>query len=408
MRKNKLHTFINLLGMVVAFACSIFIVLLVYRHFTYDDFQVNRNKIFKVYNYAIGPRGEETGTAMPYPLTPALKAENIGINKATSIFTAGRLVRQGSKTLDMSTTLVDSDFLKMFTFPVIKGDAFNPLASTGNAVLTQHSAQKLFGTEDPVGKPVEVELRGKWYKLIVTAVVKDFPENSTIKFSILARTELNPEYPEMSNKWDSRNHDVYVELAANTNRQQVENRLRSFLTKYDPTDVAQAKRDGYKPDKKGDYSSLRLLPFTQEHFNTRLGNGSVNKAFLYVLMLISGVIVLIASFNFVNLNIGLSFTRTKEIGVRKCLGAGKKQIWLQVWGESFLMVFISMLIALGVVMLMIKSFNQVFNLQMSAGMLLRPGIILSLAGLIIAVSFIASGYPSSVMARLENCRSFKR
>jgi ABC-type antimicrobial peptide transport system permease subunit len=408
MRKNKLHTFINLLGMVVAFACSIFIVLLVYRHFTFDDFQLNKNKIFKVYSYAIGPHGEETGTAMPYPLTPALKDENIGVKKATSILTIGKLVRQGDKTLDMSTTLVDDDFFKMFTFPVIKGDAYHPLASTGNAVLSNLSAQKLFGSEDPIGKPVEVKLEGNWYKLIVTAVVKDFPENSTIKFSILARTELYPHYPEMRNVWDSRNHDVYIQLADNTTKRQVENRLRSFLTKYDPTNVALAKSDGYKPDKNGDYSSLRLLPFAEEHFNTQLGSGgTVNKAFLYVLMLISGVIVLIASFNFVNLNIGLSFTRTKEIGVRKCLGAGKKQIWLQVWGESFLMVFVSMLIAVGVVILMIKNFNQVFNLGMNAEMLLKPEIILSMVGLIIAVSFIASGYPSSVMARLKTVEVLK-
>src|SRR5579862_7737193 len=85
MRKNKLHTFINTLGMIVSFACSIFIVLLVYRHFTFDDFEINKSKIAKVYVHSIGPDGEETGTAMPYPLTPALKAENIGVERATSV-----------------------------------------------------------------------------------------------------------------------------------------------------------------------------------------------------------------------------------------------------------------------------------------------------------------------------------
>ncbi|HYJ62235.1 MAG TPA: ABC transporter permease, partial [Parafilimonas sp.] len=333
MRKNKLHTFINTLGMVVAFACSIFIVLMVYRHLTYNDFELNKNKLYKVYNYAIGPNGEETGTAMPYPLTPALKTENIGIAKATSILNGGKLVRYKDKTLDMGTTMVDEDFLNMFTFPVIKGNASNPLSSISNAVLTEKSAKKLFDKENPIGKPIEVKLEGNWYKLIVTAVVKDFPENSTIKFSVLARTELYPPYTEMRNTWDSRNHSVYVLLANNTNQKNVEGWLRSVVKKYTPDNVALAKKDGYKPDNNGDYSSLRLLPFTEEHFNTQLGSGgTVNKAFLYMLILISSVIVLIASFNFVNLNIGLSFTRTKEIGIRKCLGAGKKQIWLQVWG----------------------------------------------------------------------------
>jgi putative ABC transport system permease protein len=408
MRKNKLHTFINSLGMMVAFACSIFIVLMVYRHFTYDDFELNKNKLFKVYNHAIGPNGEETGNAMPYPLTPALKTENTGIAKATSILNGGKLVRYKGKTLDMGTTMVDEDFLNMFTFPVIKGNASNPLSSISNAVLTEKSVEKLFGKEDPVGKPIEVKLDGNWYKLIVTAVVKDFPENSTIKFSVLARTELYPYYAEMRNTWDSRNHAVYVLLANNTTEQNVENRLRSLVKKYTPDNAALSKKDGYKPDNNGDYNSLRLLPFTEEHFNTQLGSGgTVNKAFLYVLILISSVIVLIASFNFVNLNIGLSFTRTKEIGIRKCLGAGKKQIWLQVWGESFLMVFISMLAAIGIVVLLIKNFNQVFDLGMSTAMLMRPVIIFTMVALIVVVSFIASGYPSSVMAKLKTVEILK-
>ncbi len=408
MRKNKLHTFINMLGMVVAFTCSIFIVLMVYRHFTYDDFEVNKSNLYKIYGHAIGPNGEESGTAMPYPLTPALKAEDIGVAKATSILTGGKLVRYKDKTLDMSTTMVDADFLDMFTFPVVEGNASNPLSSISNAVLTETSAKKLFDKENPVGKSIEVKLDGNWYKLVVAAVVKDFPENSTIKFSVLARTELYPDYAEMRNTWDSRNHSVYVQLANNTTRQRVESRLRSFVKKYMPDDIAASKKDGYKPDQNGDYHSLRLLPFGEEHFNPQLGSGStVSKSFLYVLMLISAVIVLIASFNFVNLNIGLSFTRTKEIGMRKCLGAGKRQIWFQVWGESFLMVFVSMLIAVVLVSILIKNFDQAFNLNMGTAMLFRPIIIATLTGLIVMVSFMASGYPSSVMAKLKTVEILK-
>src|SRR5690349_14428368 len=120
MAKNKLHTFINVVGMMVAFACSIFILLLVYNHFTYDNFQKNKDRIYKVYSYDIGPNGEERSTAMAFPLTPALKAENIGIIKATSVQQRGKLVRAGDKTLDMSTTMVDNDFFSMFNFPVVK------------------------------------------------------------------------------------------------------------------------------------------------------------------------------------------------------------------------------------------------------------------------------------------------
>lgn len=408
MRKNKLHTFINIGGMTVAFGCSIFILLMVHYHFSFDKFQENENTIFKLYNYTIGPNGEEYGTSMPYPITPALKQENIGIIKATRIKNGGKLVRYKDKMLDMSTRLVDDDFFSMFSFPAVKGAQVNPLSDVSKAVLSEDAAGKLFGKEDPVGKTVEVKLGGNWYNLTVSAVVKDFPTASTIKFSLLARSEIDPEYAADKNNWDNQSHDVYVQIAGNTTQQQVEARLRSFLNKYRPVDAADMKRNGYKPDNSGDYRSLHLAPLSQIHFMPAISNSSaVNKSFLYILILISCVIILIASFNFVNLNVGLSFTRTKEIGIRKCLGAGRREVWLQVWGESFLMIAISMLLGVGLVILLIRNFSATFDNVLQPGMLLSPVIISILSVLVIVVSFIASGYPSAIMAKLKTVEVLK-
>jgi ABC-type antimicrobial peptide transport system permease subunit len=296
----------------------------------------------------------------------------------------------------------------MFTFPVVKGNAVNPLSSTSNAVLTELSAGKLFGKEDPIGKQVEVKLAGQWYRLVVTAVVKDVPKNSSIKFSLLARTELDPDYAAIYATWDNKNHPVYVQLKSNVTQQQAENRLRFLSKKYLPEDAVAEKKNGYTPDKNGDFQSFHLLPLTQEHFSPGLSDSSsVNKPFLYVLILISCVILLIASFNFVNLNVGLSFTRTKEIGIRKCLGAGKKQIWLQVWGESFIMVLVSMLLAIGGLLILIKNFNETFDNSMDAGMLWQPVVAGIIILMMVIVSFIASGYPSAIMARLKTVEILK-
>src|SRR5207247_983489 len=154
---------------------------------------------------------------------------------------------------------------------------------------------------------------------------------------ILARPEISENYAHDKNEWNNQHHSVYVQIAANTTQANVENRLRAFAKKYTPPDPAVLKAKGYRPDARGDITAMRLLPFSELHFNMEVGsNGAISKSFLYILILTSVVILVIACFNFINLNIGLSFTRTREMGVRKCLGADKRQIWFQIWGESLL------------------------------------------------------------------------
>jgi len=401
-QKNKLHTAINVVGMAVAFACSIFILLVAYRDFSYDNFQVNKDRLYKVYDYSPGYPDIKYSATMPYPMAPSLKAEGVGIEKATRIKPRGRGIRYGDKTLDVNIALVDNDFFSMFSFPVIEGTKTNPLADASNIVLTQKMATNLFGKEQPIGKPVEIKIGGEWKKLFVSAVTADIPDNSSIRFSVLARSEVDPNYASEKDAWDKKHHEVYVQLAANTTQQQVESRLRAFTKKYIPWARESAKNKNPITDENGDTYSVRLLPAGEWHFNQLIGVGNtVSRPLLYVLLLISIVIILVASFNFINLNVGLAFTRSKEIGIRKCLGAGKQQVWLQVWIESMLTIFVAMMIALLGVIVTIGYFNSNTAATIHVSTLYNPVIVAVLLLLLFLVSFIASGYPSFVMSRLK-------
>ena len=263
---------------------------------------------------------------MAYPAAATVKAEGIGIEKATRIRNRGREIRYKDKTLDQSVLLVDDDFFSMFSFPVIKGTQQHPLANTGSVVLSEKTASSLFGKDDPIGKTIEIKVAGVWISLAVSAVLKDAPVNSSINYSALARTEIDPDYAKLKNDWNSQHHSVYVQLSASAKQAEVDRQLRILAKKYNTIDIEYLKKKGYKLDANGDYAGLKLLPIDELHFNSQLGTGNpVSKPFLYILLLVACVIVLIACFNFINLNIGLSFTRTKEIGIRKCLGAGKRR-----------------------------------------------------------------------------------
>ncbi|MDB5119894.1 MAG: hypothetical protein JWN56_1112 [Sphingobacteriales bacterium] len=407
MQKNKLHTSINVIGMAVAFTCSILLLLFVYQQFSFNKFHTNVDRLYQVYNSYSTPTGVETGGEMGYPAAPALKAEGIGIEKTTRIKFGGRSVKYKDKELDLQVNLVDNDFFSMFSFPVVKGAKSNPLANLTNVVISEHAAEKLFGTEEPVGKTINANIGGEWKSLIVSAVLKDFPDNSSIKYDVLARPEISPDYADGKNKWSNQHHPVYVQLSASATKEQVERQLRSFTKKYNLGDVSFMKSKGYKPDENGDMSSMRLLPFADLHFIAIGSHQEVSKSFLYVIMLVSLVIILIACFNFINLNIGLSFTRTKEMGIRKCLGAGKRQVWLQIWGESLFTVLIAMIIGIIIIFTLLEYLNKTSKINLHSSLLYQPLVVLILLGILIAVSFIAAGYPSFIMGKLKTVEILK-
>ena len=408
MKHNKMHTSINVVGMAVAFTCSIVIFLTVYFMFSFDDFHVNGDRIFKAYNFAKGADGDEISSSMPYPVQPALLVENIGIEKATLIRNAGNGVLYNDAEKELGIKLVDNDFFNMFSFPVLNGNRQSPLGNLDDVVMTEYAAKIIFDKESPIGKSIKVKINNAWKQLIVSAVVKDFPLNSSFKFDVLARTELDSRYPEVKNKWDNQHSELFVMLAANTHQKNVESRLRQVIKKYAPTDVEVLKKDGFRPDENGDYASLRLYPLTQIHFNPKLsGGGGVNKSGLYIILLIGVLILLIACFNFVNLNIGLSFNRSKEMGIRKCLGAGKRQVWLQVFGESFFVCLLAMIVGLIGASILLKLMQQNFASPVRFSMLLSPVFILILIAVLVVVAFISGGYPSAIVSRLKTTEILK-
>src|SRR5215210_3181961 len=407
MQKNKLHTAINVIGMGVAFTCSIILLLLVYQQFSFNKFHSNADRLYQVYNSYSGPQGIETGSQMGYPAAPTLKAEGIGIEKSTRVKFAGRGVKYKDKELELQVNLVDNDFFSMFSFPVIKGNRTNPLTDLGSVVISENAAEKIFGKEDPIGKTISTNLGGEWKSLVVSAVLKDFPDNSSIKYDVLARPEISPDYASGKEKWDNQHHPVYVQLSANTTKAGVERQLRNFTKKYNPGDINFMKSRGYKPDENGDMSSMRLLPFADIHFASVGGRQEMSKPLLYVIMLVSFVIIMIACFNFINLNIGLSFTRTKEMGIRKCLGAGKRQVWLQMWGESLFTVSTAMIISILSITLLLQYINKTAKIRFSSSLLYQPFVVLILFAILLAVSFIASGYPSFIMGKLKTVEILK-
>ncbi|HWK07947.1 MAG TPA: ABC transporter permease [Puia sp.] len=400
--KHKLNASINVIGLAVAFTCSILLFLLVFYEFSYDGFQKNGSRLFMVYNVSHAAKGDEKGESMGYPMAPTLKAEVPGLVKATAILNAGNGISYGDKEVPSRISLVDNDFFSMFTFPIVAGNTSSPLGNLNEVVINQTTATALFGKVDPVGKPVKVKVAGEWKALMVSAVIQDAPENSSLRYAVLARIETIHDYPEARNNWNQQNHPVYVQLDRGVTQQQAEAAMRQVVKKYRLVDEAELKKEGYHKDKNGDMFALKLAAFPTLHFDEELGvRNAVNKTYLYTLILIAVVVMVIACFNFINLNVARSLTRAKEVGIRKTIGAGKGQIFLQMWVESLLLYAIAVLVALVAASLVLKPFNDLFTEKLKLGTLLQPSVILTTLGAMMLVSFLAGGYPAWLVARFN-------
>lgn len=407
--KHKTYAFINIFGLSLAFVCSLFLFMNVTHDLSYDQFHKDKEKIFKTYYYSQPQEGEKLSAVMGYPVVPALKSEIPEISLATRYMWSGGGLEYKGKPFDLQVNLVDDDFFKIFTFPVIRGNASNPLAETGNVVLSRSAAESIFNKEEPVGKVIKIKIMGEWKSVMVSAVLEDAPKNSSLNFAVLARPELNADYESRKNSWGNQHHEVFIKIAQGATQQGVEDKLRYMLRKHDPGDTASMKKEGYRRDAKGDFVSIKLLPFTENHFNEAIGSGSneVSYAYVYTLLLIGFFILAIACFNFINLNIAQSFTRVKEVGVRKYLGAERKQIFTQVWGESLLLCLFSVVIGVICSVLLFTWFNQSFGAKFSPSFFIKPGTIVAILLGTLLVSFIAGGYPAFVISRLNTISILK-
>jgi putative ABC transport system permease protein len=407
--KNKTYSIINVFGLAIAFLCSILLFLNAYDELSFDNFHLDKDRIYKCYNYSNGADGEQLSGAMGYPVAPTLKTEVPEIEAATRYMWSGGGVEYQGKKLDLQVNLVDNYFFNVFTFPLLKGDKLTPLADVGNVVISEYAAKRIFNKQDAIGKTLKVKVSGEWKDLVVSAVAKDFPKNSSITFDVLVRPELNRDYELNKANWNNQHHDVYVKISAKASKENVENKFRYLIKKYQVADSMFMKRQGYKADEKGDYLSLKLLPISEIHFHSSLGVGNniTSRTYIYTLLLISFFILAIACFNFINLTIAQSFTRAKEVGIRKCLGADRKQIFVQISGESFLICTIALSIGLVFATLVFPYFNQLFGAHLSLNFFYKPSTIFMIISSTLFVSFFAGGYPAYIVSKLNTTSVLK-
>jgi putative ABC transport system permease protein len=333
MKRYRGYAFINITGLAVGMACCILILLWIRNELSYDRFHEKGERIFKVTIESHRSDGRiEPFSHTQFPLAPALKERYPDIENATRIFETKVLVRYGSKAFNEDRFfLTDPSFLEMFTFPLVSGNPETALSRADSIVITEDTAQKYFGNEDPIGKIMSVNVKRD---LIVTGVMKNLPSNSHIQFDFLVpsailedldRERLRQEWDASGlNSWGATYVHTYVLLQESSSYLDVEQKISAYL----------------KEVKSGTRWMLRMQPLYTVYLFPINGSNTVVK-YLTIFSIIAFFVLVIAWINFMNLTTAYSGKRAREIGMRKVVGAQRGDLVKQFFGEAFMLSFVS-------------------------------------------------------------------
>ncbi|MCO4291835.1 ABC transporter permease [Solitalea sp. MAHUQ-68] len=400
--RNKVYSFINIAGLSLGLTCAMLIVLYVKDEVSYDRFHKDVNQIYRIGFQEIskdGAKGRKDAIT-GYFQGPRFTQNIPEIKSFVRVQGGNRDIKSKGEIYSQELSYVDSSFFSVFSFPLLSGDPKTALVHPQTVVLSETEAIKQFGTTDAVGKTILFEENKQFVPYTVTAVAKKCPQNSSIKFDVLLPMIVSKEDEQNSENWFNFFLNTFIVLKPTANVQAVERKMKMVYEK-DAASEIKAQFDKYGVTQKWAYL---LQPYTAMHLSTEMPaqnglSGNSNPVFSYILSGIAVFILLIACINFINLTVARSVKRAKEIGVRKVVGSGRKQLIVQFMGESFILCFIAFVLALVVVQLILPVFNDLSNKALAFSYLLDAKLIGGYILLFILTGLLAGFYPALVLSK---------
>jgi predicted permease len=410
--RHKAYSAINITGLAVGIAACLLIFVVVQYELSYDKFQKNYSRTYRIVTYTKNSDGsEQHNPGIPTPAVDALKTDFPQFEKIAAInSTYGSQVtvlgdNPNSDVAASKKFIEDNNII--FTQPEYF-DIFNAKWLTGNAqvlndptsiVLDKTSAAKYFGEwKNATGKFLKLD---NTVLLKVNGVIEDVPKNSDFPVKGFISYETFKRYGEKygySKEWGSlsSNHQVYVLLPQNANVTSIKNQLKTFTSKH------------FNPNARNQRAEI-LQPLSEMHFDYNygtLGDHSTSKTILWTLSLIGGLIIIMASINFINLSTAQAVGRSKEVGIRKVMGSSRGQLIGQVIGETFMIVLFSIVLAIIIAKVSIPYLSNVASVPKDIS-LFSTGSTLFLLAVLIVVTLLSGTYPAMIMSGFQPVLAIK-
>ncbi|GAB3794618.1 ABC transporter permease [Spirosoma humi] len=397
--KQKGYSFINIAGLSVGMAVAMLIGLWVHHEYSYDTFLPNYQQLYQVRRNFNSNGDTLTFTSTSLKLADALRNQIPEVEYvAESDFFGSHGLKVGDKKMYMDGAQIGGDFLRMFQYPLIKGEASVALKDPYSIVLTESTAQALFGREEAMGKIVRFDNQND---LKVTGILKDLPTNSSLKFNYLVpfsyyEAAVNGVRMARSGGFGDNSFQIFVKLKPSVSYAQVAGKIA--LIEHTEKNSLNAMN-----------SVVILQPLQNWHLYSTYQNGKETGGFIeYVRMfsIIGILVVLIACINFVNLTTARSTKRAKEVGIRKAVGSQRQQLISQFLTESFLFTLVAFVCSLLFVQLLLPAFNALIDSQVAIPYA-NAGFWLATVGCLLITSLLAGSLPAFYLSSFQPVKVLK-
>jgi putative ABC transport system permease protein len=406
--KNKTFSFINIFGLAIGTLCCLYILLYVQDQYSYDKHHTGKQDIYRLNHYSTGNGSTVNLANTPAAVAPALKRDFPEVLQFTRVVpfigVEKHLLSYNERSVwEKDAFLVDSTFFDVFTYQAVKGNLQKALNKPYSVVLLKPLADKLFGKEDPVGKTITMDnVHGK--KNYTVTGVADEKGKSHLHAGIFITMNSGGigNYMLHTDSWASNGYiATYVKLQPNTNSSLLVKKFPAFVDKY----------AGQELKKWGSKEQFYLQSIGSIHTTAGFDNPGIGKPvspfFLAILALIAAMIQVIACINFMNLATARASKRAKEVGVRKVIGAGKNDLIKQFLGESLLLSFIGVLVALPLLAIAMPWLNQITQSTIDLSFLKDARLWLMLTGLVVITGLLAGSYPAFYLSAFKTVKVIK-
>lgn len=400
MTRQKAYTFINLSGLAVGIAACVLILLYVQNELSYDKYLESNDRIYRVSRSWLNADGKvnlHLGHLAP-PFSPLFNMDYEGtIEQSVRLYNNDPILKVEEKQFEEDDFFfADPEFLEVFSWRMIKGDPKSALTDPYSIVLTESIARKYFGEDEPIGKTMNFN---KIVDLKVTGIIEDVPENSHLHPTCFAPMILVEEFyggrEQFMSAWGSNNFSTYIKLKEGIDAKHFERGLADFIDNH---------LEWGEMGKASDFNKLQLMNITDIHLHSHLDseieqNGDI--AYIYLLGIIAGFILVIACINYVNLATARSAKRAREVGIRKVVGANRKKLMIQFLSESMIFAVFALLIACLIVTLLLPWFNNFSQRNLSLDVVNNPFLISLLIGITLVAGLVAGTYPALFLSSFQ-------